>query len=76
MSQSLSRQLMQVYQSELELQESEQKRGREDARAGMGTCCCSCRPLGQGSDSADHKTEVVAKLELSSLEKESQIETR
>lgn len=76
MSHSLSRQLEQVYQSELE-QESEQKQGWGDARAGMGTCCCSCLPLGQGTDLADHETEVVAGLEPSSLEKEEkQIETR
>ncbi|KAG8001574.1 Pleckstrin-like proteiny domain-containing family A member 7, partial [Nibea albiflora] len=76
MSHSLSGQLEQVYQSELEQRESEQKQGRGDARAGMGTCCCSCLPLGQGTDSADHETEVVAELELSSWEKEErQIET-
>ncbi|TKS70204.1 Pleckstrin -like proteiny domain-containing family A member 7 [Collichthys lucidus] len=77
MSHSLSGQLEQVYQSELEQRESEQKQGRGDARARMGTCCCSCLPLGQGTDSADHETEVAAELELSSLEKEErQIETR
>ncbi|XP_027137526.1 pleckstrin homology domain-containing family A member 7 isoform X3 [Larimichthys crocea] len=76
MSHSLSGQLEQVYQSELEQRESEQKQGRGDARARMGTCCCSCLPLGQGTDSADHETEVAAELELSSLEKEErQIET-
>ncbi len=76
MSHSLSRQLEQVYQSELEL-ESEQEQGRGDARDGMGTCCCSCLPLGQGTDSSDLDTEVVAELELASLEKEErQIETR
>lgn len=76
MSHSLSRQLERVYQSELE-QESEQEQGRGDARAGMGTCCCSCLPLVQGTDSADLETEVVAELELASLEEEERpIETR
>ncbi|XP_051235315.1 pleckstrin homology domain-containing family A member 7 isoform X7 [Dicentrarchus labrax] len=76
MSHSLSRKLEKVYQSELEQQESEQKQGRGDARAGMGTCCFRCLPLGQGTDSAGPETEVVAELELSSLEKEErQIET-
>lgn len=36
----------------------------------MGTCCCSCLPLDQGSDLADHETETGAELELSSLVRE------
>ncbi|KAM7424209.1 hypothetical protein PAMA_000514 [Pampus argenteus] len=67
--------LEQIDQSEPE-QESEQKQGRGDARDSMGTCCCSCLPFGQGTDSADYETELVTELELSSLEsKERQIET-
>ncbi|XP_059206771.1 pleckstrin homology domain-containing family A member 7 isoform X2 [Centropristis striata] len=73
MSHSPSRRLQQVVQCELEL-ESEHKQGRGDARAGMGTCCCSCLPLSQGTDSADHETEVVPELEPSGLE-EKQKET-
>lgn len=66
----MSRQPEQVSQSELEQRESEQKQGRGDARAGMGTYCCSCLPLGHGTEWADHEAEVVTELE------ERQTETR
>lgn len=58
------------FKSQLNLQEAEQNEGREDARAGMGTWCCSCLPLDQGSDLADHETGTAAQLELPRLARE------
>ncbi|CAG5856594.1 unnamed protein product [Menidia menidia] len=55
--------------SELEQQESEQNRGRRDAGDRMGTCCCSCLPLGPGIEAADGEAEGVA-LQPHCLEKE------
>lgn len=69
MSHSPSGQLMQ-FKSEPNLQEAEQNEGSEDAQAGMGTWCCSCLLLDQGSDLADHETGTAAELELPRLVRE------
>lgn len=75
-SRSLFRWLEQVKGSELERQ-SEQKRGsRGDARAGMGSCCCSCLSRGLGTELADHGTEVAAELQPRNLETEKETGTR
>lgn len=52
------------------LQEAEQKEGREEAQAGMGTWCCICLPLDQGSDLAEHETGTADELELRRLVRE------
>lgn len=69
MSHSPTGQLMQ-FKSEPNLQEAEQKEDREDALVGMGTWCCSCLPLDQGSDLAGHETATAAELELPRLVRE------